>query len=66
VVNDVLKKMKTFKRTSSLTKTVMAIIGNMLMPKEEWDRLNEIFKSMDTDGNGVLTKDEICEAVRKG
>jgi len=44
----------------------MAIIGNMLMPKEEWDRLNEIFKSMDTDGNGVLTKDEICEAVRKG
>lgn len=66
MVNDVLKKMKTFKRTSSLTKTVMAIIGNMLMPKEEWDRLNEIFKSMDTDGNGVLTKDEICEAVRKG
>ena len=44
----------------------MAIIGNMLMPKEEEYRLNEIFKSMDTDGNGVLTKDEICEAVRKG
>jgi len=58
--------MNTFKRTNTLQKAFLAVWGNMMMPPEEEEKLNKIFESMDTDRNGVLTENEVREAVKIG
>jgi calcium-dependent protein kinase len=43
----------------SLTYAANAYIAAQLLTKEETEEVDELFRAMDTDGDGILTKDEI-------
>ena len=61
----VLQNMKKFKKHRILEKTIITFIINQLVKKEERNELEKQFKDWDTNGDGVLSKEEIINGYKK-
>jgi calcium-dependent protein kinase len=61
----VLNNMKKFKKHRILEKTIISFIINQLVKKDERLELEKQFKDWDTNGDGVLSKEEIINGYRK-
>ena len=61
----VLNNMKKFKKHRILEKTIISFIINQLIKKDERLELEKQFKDWDTNGDGVLSKEEIINGYRK-
>ncbi len=52
---------------AKLYQAVMAYIGNFMLTAESQERLRETFRAIDTNGDGVLERDELIEGyIRSG
>lgn len=60
----VLSNLKSFKTDNMLQRAMMLYFVTFFDIKEEKRKLAEIFKSLDKDGNGTLSKSEIIEGLR--
>jgi calcium-dependent protein kinase len=56
---DALQNMKNFKSSSKLQQATYAFIASQLISKEEKVQIDKIFKAMDDNGDGKLSKKEI-------
>ena len=65
LAKNVLKNMKKFKKHRTLEKTIISFIINQLVKKEERQELEKQFKDWDTNGDGVLSKEEIINGYKK-
>ena len=59
-----LNNMRKFHKGRKLQQAAMTYIVNYLMTKEEKNEMLEIFQSLDTNGDGVLSKEEIYEGYK--
>jgi len=59
-----LNNMRKFHAGRKLQQAALTYIVNYLMTKEEKNEMLEIFQSLDTNGDGVLSKEEIYEGYR--
>ena len=62
---DSLDKLKVFRAETKLKQAVMTFIASQIGNEEENRQMKEVFKSLDTDGNGKLSKEELIEAYSK-
>ena len=65
MAKSVLGNMKKFKRGRKLEQATIGFIVNQLISKEERKELVKQFQEWDTNGDGVLSRDEIIEGYRK-
>ena len=65
LAKNVLSNMKKFKKNRKLEKATIAFIINQLILKDERSELEKQFKEWDTNGDGVLSKDEIIRGYKK-
>ena len=65
LAKNVLSNMKKFKRNSQLEKATISFIINQLVLKDERKDLERQFKEWDTNGDGVLSKEEIIKGYKK-
>ena len=65
MAKNVLGNMKKFKRDRKLEQATIGFIVNQLISKEERKELVKQFQEWDTNGDGVLSRDEIIEGYRK-
>ena len=65
LAKSVLKNMKKFKKHRTLEKTIISFIINQLIKKDERHELEKQFKDWDTNGDGVLSKEEIINGYKK-
>ena len=59
------KNFKRFCKESKLQKGIMCYIANYYDLKDEKSRLLKIFKEMDTNGDGMLNREELITAYRE-
>lgn len=59
---DFIKKLKSFHNTNSLKKMALTIIAHSLQ-EEEIKSMKETFQALDTNGDGVLSLDEIQKGM---
>ncbi len=59
-----LTNMKKFHAERKLQQAALTYIVNHLISKEDKNELIELFQQFDTNGDGVLTKDEIMEGYK--
>ena len=57
--------MRKFHAGRKLQQAALTYIVNYLMTKEEKNEMLEIFQSLDTNGDGVLSREEIYEGYRQ-
>ena len=62
---NIINNMKKFKRGKKLEQASIAFIVNKLISKDERKELIKQFQDWDTNGDGVLSRDEIIEGYRK-
>lgn len=60
-----LKNLKNFRAEQKLKQATLAYIVSQCLTKEETDKMEEIFASMDKDNNGMLDRDEIKEGYEE-
>ncbi len=60
-----LSNMKKFHAGRKLQQAALTYIVNYLMTKEEKNEMIEMFQSLDKNGDGVLTKEEIFEGYKE-
>ena len=60
-----LSRLMTFHQEKKLETAVLKFIGSALIGKEESKRMYESFKSIDRNGDGKLSKEELLEAYTK-
>ena len=65
LAKNILGNMKKFKKNRTLEKTIISFIINQLVRKDERNELEKQFKDWDTNGDGVLSKQEIINGYRK-
>ena len=65
LAKNVLSNMKKFKKHKTLEKTIISFIINQLVKKDERHELEKQFKDWDTNGDGVLSKEEIVNGYKK-
>ena len=65
MAKNVLGNMKKFKRDRKLEQATIGFIVNQLISKEERKELVKQFQEWDTNGDGVLSREEIIEGYRK-
>ena len=53
--------MKTFRADQKLKQATFAFIASQLLTKSERENLDKIFKALDKNGDGKLSKDEIFD-----
>lgn len=56
-----LSNLKTFRADQKLKQATFAFIASQLLTKSEKENLAKIFKALDKNGDGKLSKDEIYE-----
>ena len=56
---DSLKNMSTFHASSKMKQATLAFIASQLLLKEEKEAIDEVFRALDLNSDGKLTKDEI-------
>jgi calcium-dependent protein kinase len=59
----ILQNLRTFHWEKKLQKATMAFIVSQLTTKDEREEMLELFKSLDKDGNGTLSRQEILEGM---
>jgi calcium-dependent protein kinase len=57
--DNVIKSLISFKATSTLKKAAFEYLGSQMATKEEKIQLDKVFKALDTDNSGRLSKTEI-------
>ncbi len=62
---NVVKNMKLFKSDRKLEQATISFIVNQLITKDERNELLSQFQSWDTNGDGVLSREEIFEGYKK-
>ena len=65
LAKNVLGNMKKFKKNKTLEKTIISFIINQLVKKDERSELEKQFKEWDTNGDGVLSREEIINGYKK-
>ena len=65
LASNVLDNMKKFKKHRTLEKTIISFIINQLIKKDERKELQKQFKDWDTNGDGVLSREEIINGYKK-
>ena len=65
LAKNVLSNMKKFKKNKTLEKTIISFIINQLVKKDERNELEKQFKEWDTNGDGVLSREEIINGYKK-
>jgi calcium-dependent protein kinase len=65
LAKNIFGNMKKFKKNKTLEKTVISFIINQLVRKDERNELEKQFKEWDTNGDGVLSKEEIINGYKK-
>ena len=65
LASNVLNNMKKFKKHRTLEKTIISFIINQLIKKDERKELQKQFKDWDTNGDGVLSREEIINGYKK-
>ena len=65
LASNVLNNMKKFKKHRTLEKTIISFIINQLIKKDERKELQKQFKDWDTNGDGVLSREEINDIYKK-
>jgi calcium-dependent protein kinase len=60
-----LDNMKKFHAERKLQQAALTFIVNHLLSKEEKNELMELFQSLDTNGDGVLNKEELYEGYKQ-
>lgn len=64
-LKETLLRLKELNIGSHFGIAVINLINNHYSSSEEKDKLEEIFKFLDTNGDGVLSKDELVEGYSK-
>jgi calcium-dependent protein kinase len=54
-----LSNLQNFNAQSKLKQATFAFIASQLLSKNEKEQIDRVFKAMDKNGDGVLTKEEI-------
>lgn len=62
---EVINKLKNFKSQYYFQKAILIYFVNFFGLKEEKEQLLKVFKSIDTDHDGQLTKEELINAYKK-
>ena len=65
MAKNVLSNMRKFKKNRKLEKATISFIINQLILKDERSELEKQFKEWDTNGDGVLSRDEIIRGYKK-
>lgn len=60
-----LSNLKTFRADQKLKQATFAFIASQLLTKSEKENLARIFKAIDKNGDGKLSKEEILEGYDK-
>lgn len=60
-----LANLKTFRADQKLKQATFAFIASQLLTKAEKENLARIFKAIDKNGDGKLSKDEILEGYEQ-
>jgi len=60
-----LKNLSDFSSRNKLKQAILTFIVTQMTSQQEKDELQKTFQSLDKDGNGVLTKEELLEAYKK-
>ncbi len=60
-----LKNLADFSTRNKLKQAILTFIVTQMTSTAEKDELQRTFQSLDKDGNGVLTKEELIEGYRK-
>jgi calcium-dependent protein kinase len=60
-----LSNLKNFRADQKLKQATFAFIASQLLTKSEKENLGKIFKAIDVNGDGKLSKDEILEGYTK-
>lgn len=64
VSRSILNNLTNFRAQLSLQKATFSFIANQLSTKEERDEMIEIFKSLDTDNSGTLSRIELIDGYQ--
>ena len=56
-----LKQLQSFKARNQLQQAALAFIANHLQSQEETNKLKDVFKQFDKNGDGVLERDELLD-----
>jgi calcium-dependent protein kinase len=54
-----LKNLQSFNASSKLKQATYAFIASQLLSKQEKEKIDEVFRAMDLNGDGKLSKEEI-------
>ena len=60
-----LKNLKNFKAEQKLQQAAFTFIASQLASKEEKQRLLETFRTLDKNGDGTLSREEILEGYKQ-
>lgn len=62
---NVLQNIQSFNTKNKMQQSIYMFLVNQMTSKEEKAQLIKIFKSLDTNNDGVLSKDELLEGFKK-
>lgn len=62
---NIVENLKKYRADRKIQQTIFYYFSHFLALQEEKEKLMQVFRSMDKDSNGTLTKEEIIEALKK-
>lgn len=63
--SSVLKNMREFESRSRLRHAIMTFMTQRLLSTKELQKLRQTFTSLDSDGDGILTKEELVQGYKQ-
>lgn len=64
-LKEALGNMSKFKVQKVLQNATLCLFGNEVISKLEKDKLTDVFKLLDTNGDGKLSRKELIEGYKK-
>lgn len=61
----ILDNLTSFHSKTRFRHAIIAFIASQITSKEDNEELEKAFKSLDTDGNGVLSREELVVGYQK-